>query len=56
MDLVAKSAYDRRTNEYALTEAGHEAIVDQLSWDISRVVTSEDRAAELKDLIPTAQQ
>lgn len=56
IDLVAKSARARRTNEYALTEAGHEAIVDQLSWVVSRFVTTEARAATVMDLIPAAQQ
>lgn len=45
----------RRTNEYALTEAGYDAIVDQLSWEVSRFITSESRAAEVEELIPPQQ-
>lgn len=56
MGLVAKSARDRRTNEYALTEAGQDALTNQLSWVFSRFVTTDARAATLKDCIPAAQQ
>lgn len=55
MGLVEKSELDRRTNEYALTEAGHDAILNQLSWEFSRFVTSDSRAAELEELL-SAQQ
>ena len=55
LGLVAKSARDKRTNEYALTEAGHDAIVTQLSWVFSRFVTSHSRAEELHELIEDAQ-
>jgi DNA-binding PadR family transcriptional regulator len=55
MGLVEKSALDRRTNQYALTEAGHDAIVNRLSWVFSRFVTTQSRAAELYDLVEDAQ-
>jgi DNA-binding PadR family transcriptional regulator len=55
MGLVEKSALDRRTNQYALTEAGHDAIVNQLAWVFSRFVTTQSRATELHDLVEDAQ-
>lgn len=55
MGLVEKSARDKRTNEYALTEAGHDAIVNQVAWVCSRFVTSASRAEELHDLVADAQ-
>lgn len=54
MGLVAKSQLDRRTNEYALTEDGHDAIVDQLTWTFSRFITDEERAEELHTLVDAA--
>lgn len=56
MGLVEKSELDKRTNEYALTEAGHDAIVNQLSWVFSRFITSDSRAAEIHDLVSATQQ
>jgi DNA-binding PadR family transcriptional regulator len=54
MGLVEKSELDKRTNEYALTRAGHDALIAQLSWVCSRFVTTESRAAEIRDLIDDA--
>lgn len=54
MGLVEKSALDRRTNESALTEAGHDVIVNRLSWVFSRFLTSQSRAAEINDLVKAA--
>lgn len=51
MGLVEKSELDKRTNEYALTEAGHDAIVHRLEWIFSRFVTDASRAEELRELI-----
>ncbi len=56
MDLVEKSALDRRTNEYALTEAGHDAIVTRLAWTFSRFLTTDSRTAEINDLVTAAQE
>jgi DNA-binding PadR family transcriptional regulator len=56
MGLVEKSALDRRTNEYALTETGHTTLTNQLSWVFSRFVTDESRAAELHALLDDARQ
>jgi DNA-binding PadR family transcriptional regulator len=55
MGLVEKSELDKRTNEYALTEAGHDAIVNQLAWVFSRFVTTHSRAEELHELVEDAQ-
>ncbi|MFB6103487.1 MAG: PadR family transcriptional regulator [Halobacteriaceae archaeon] len=51
MDLVEKSELDKRTNEYALTEAGLDAVVDRLSWTLSKFVTDDERAAQVRSLV-----
>lgn len=56
LGLVEKSQLDRRTNEYALTEVGHDAILNQLSWTFSRFITSDSRAGEVNDLVSAAQE
>jgi DNA-binding PadR family transcriptional regulator len=54
MGLVEKSELDKRTNQYALTDEGYDALLDQLSWEFSKIATGEDRAEDLRDLIQTA--
>jgi DNA-binding PadR family transcriptional regulator len=54
MGLVEKSELDKRTNQYALTDEGYETLLDQLSWEFSKLVTEEDRAGDLRDLIESA--
>jgi len=49
--LVEKSELDKRTNQYALTEDGHEAVVGDLSWELSQFVTDEERADLVRELI-----
>ena len=49
--LVEKSELDKRTNQYELTDAGHEAVVDQLAWIFSKFVTSDARADELRKIV-----
>ncbi|MFC7044887.1 PadR family transcriptional regulator [Halobacteriaceae archaeon GCM10025711] len=49
--LVEKSELDKRTNQYALTEDGVDAVVDGLQWAISKFVTDEDRATLVSDLV-----
>ncbi|MFB6121085.1 MAG: PadR family transcriptional regulator [Halobacteriaceae archaeon] len=49
--LVEKSELDKRTNQYALTDAGHEAVVGDLSWMLSQFVTDEERADLVRELI-----
>jgi DNA-binding PadR family transcriptional regulator len=51
MGLVEKSELDKRTNEYALTDEGYQALLDQLSWTFGKMVVDDDRAADLENLI-----
>jgi len=51
MELVAKSELDKRTNQYELTEAGYEAILEQYEWTLSKFVTNESRAQDIYDLV-----
>ncbi|MUW14876.1 PadR family transcriptional regulator [Halorubrum sp. CBA1125] len=51
--LVEKSELDKRTNQYELTEAGHDAVLGQLEWVLDRFVTGETRADEVRELIET---
>jgi len=52
--FVEKSELDKRTNEYALTDAGYGAVVDELEWTLDRVVRDEDRAAEVRAIVDDA--
>jgi len=51
MGLVEKSELDKRTNQYALTEAGVDAIVDRLDWTFSKFVTDDDRADRVVEIV-----
>ncbi|GAB7013825.1 PadR family transcriptional regulator [Halolamina salina] len=51
LGLVEKSELDKRTNQYALTEKGHEAVLDTLEWTLSRYVTDESRADEVREIV-----
>jgi DNA-binding PadR family transcriptional regulator len=51
MGLVEKSELDKRTNQYALTDEGYQALLDQLGWVFTKLLTDEDRAADLEALI-----
>ena len=51
--LIAKSELDKRTNQYALTEAGLDAVVEQLDWIFGYIINSEARADALTDRIDT---
>ena len=53
--LIEKSELDKRTNQYALTDAGYTAIIDRLRWVFSQIVTDRARAEELCALV-TEQQ
>jgi DNA-binding PadR family transcriptional regulator len=53
--LVGKSALDKRTNQYALTDDGYEAIIDTLGWTISKFITDDDRAQTVEDLVDRRQ-
>jgi Predicted transcriptional regulators len=52
-DLVEKSELDKRTNQYALTDAGHDVILGQIEWVLDRFVTDETRAAEVEAFLQT---
>ncbi len=49
--FVSKSELDKRTNQYELTEDGHDVLIGQLEWVLDRFVTDETRAAEVRDLL-----
>ncbi len=54
LGLVEKSELDKRTNQYSLTDNGYEAVVDQIRWTLGNVVTDDDRANELRDLVDSS--
>ena len=54
MGLVDKSELDKRTNQYALTEEGYQALLDQLGWTFDRLLTGEGRDEDLRALIDDA--
>lgn len=49
--LIEKSELDKRTNQYELTSLGKDAVVDRFNWMLSKFVTDESRADEIRDLI-----
>ncbi|MFB6310707.1 MAG: PadR family transcriptional regulator [Salinirussus sp.] len=51
MGLVEKSELDKRTNEYALTDDGYEAVLDQLGWMFSKLATDAERVEEIETLL-----
>ncbi|MHC3439251.1 PadR family transcriptional regulator [Natrialbaceae archaeon A-gly3] len=51
LGLVEKSELDKRTNQYSLTEGGYDAVLDGLEWAFSKIVTDDDRAEELNELV-----
>lgn len=53
-DLIAKSELDKRTNEYELTTEGYELLLGELDWELSKIVTDEDRADDLTQLLDSA--
>jgi len=54
LGLVDKSELDKRTNQYALTDEGYDALLDQLSWMFDRIVTEDSRADDLAGLVDGA--
>jgi len=53
--FVEKSALDKRTNEYALTDAGVEAVLDGLEWALDKFVNSPKRGDQIRDIVETAE-
>ncbi|UIP00229.1 PadR family transcriptional regulator [Halobaculum sp. CBA1158] len=51
LGLVEKSELDKRTNQYELTEAGREAVLDRLNWVLGKYVTDDDRASDVRELV-----
>ena len=51
LDLIEKSELDKRTNQYELTDEGYEAVLDQLDWTLSKIVTDANRASQVEDLV-----
>jgi len=48
--FIEKSQLDKRTNQYELTDNGYDAVLDHLEWTLSRLVTDEDRAEDVRTL------
>ena len=53
--LVEKSELDKRTNQYALTNDGEQAVLDQLEWVFAKFATDSERREALHGLVDTAQ-
>ncbi|MFP9192698.1 PadR family transcriptional regulator [Natronosalvus vescus] len=51
LGLVEKSELDKRTNQYELTEEGYDAVLDGIQWTLSKVVTGDDRADEIAEIV-----
>ncbi|GGL32587.1 PadR family transcriptional regulator [Halarchaeum grantii] len=49
--LVEKSELDKRTNQYALTDDGLEAVLDDLSWALGKFIVNDERAATVRDVV-----
>lgn len=49
--FVEKSELDKRTNEYALTDEGLDAVVDDLGWVLDKFVTDDERRETIESLI-----
>ncbi|MFW5919941.1 MAG: PadR family transcriptional regulator [Halanaeroarchaeum sp.] len=51
MGLVEKSELDKRTNQYELTDGGFDAVLDQMEWELSKIVTDEKRKSQIESLM-----
>ncbi|MFB6117308.1 PadR family transcriptional regulator [Halosegnis sp.] len=51
LGLVEKSELDKRTNQYELTEAGAETLLNQFAWEFEKFTADETRATALKELL-----
>jgi DNA-binding PadR family transcriptional regulator len=49
--LVEKSELDKRTNQYDLTDDGYTTVLGQLEWVFANIVTDEDRADDVRELV-----
>jgi DNA-binding PadR family transcriptional regulator len=55
LGFIDKSELDKRTNQYTLTDDGYEAVIDHLDWTVSKVVSEDDRAETVRDLVDNHQ-
>jgi hypothetical protein len=55
LGLVEKSALDKRTNQYALSDTGYEVLLDKIEWLLSKFVADDDRSETVRDLVVTQQ-
>ncbi|ELY64426.1 PadR family transcriptional regulator [Natrinema versiforme] len=51
LGLVEKSELDKRTNQYSLTDDGYDAVLDGIQWSLSKIVTGDDRADEISEIV-----
>jgi len=51
LGLVEKSELDKRTNQYELTEAGEETLIEQFEWEFAKFATGDDREGLLTELL-----
>ncbi|MFQ3293398.1 MAG: DNA-binding PadR family transcriptional regulator [Halobacteriales archaeon] len=51
MGLVEKSELDKRTNQYELTEDGFDAVLDQMEWELDKIVIDESRKRQIESLM-----
>ncbi|MDQ2049632.1 PadR family transcriptional regulator [Natronolimnohabitans sp. A-GB9] len=51
LGLVEKSELDKRTNQYSLTDDGYEAVLDGIQWSLSKIVTDDERADEISEIV-----
>ncbi|RDZ61406.1 PadR family transcriptional regulator [Haloferax sp. Atlit-12N] len=49
--FVKKSELDKRTNQYELTDDGLQVVFGHLDWAFSKLVTDDERAETVTDLI-----
>lgn len=49
--LIEKSALDKRTNQYELSEEGYDLLLGELDWRFSKLVADGDRATDIETLI-----
>ena len=51
LGLVEKSELDKRTNQYELTDQGHDVVLGRIEWVLDRFVTGEAREDEIRALL-----
>jgi DNA-binding PadR family transcriptional regulator len=51
MGLVEKSELDKRTNQYELTDDGFDAVLDQMEWELEKIVTDRKRKDQIEALM-----